>query len=66
MKTTAAAALLLALGGFTNPCTARVPSAQECREGGDFIYDAAPPRDNGEAHRRAFLAECMTHTASAH
>ncbi|HVC12576.1 MAG TPA: hypothetical protein VNE59_13120 [Burkholderiales bacterium] len=117
MKTTAAAALLLALGGFTNPCTAHVLSAQECREGGDFIYDAARARDNGmtraafigrmradfqairsfpkqlrwfaqdrddealllsaarnvfdaphdgEAHRRAFLAECMAHTASAH
>jgi hypothetical protein len=47
MRTTGAAVLLLALCGLTIPCAAHVLSAQECREGGDFIYDAALSRDNG-------------------
>ncbi|MDA8110135.1 MAG: hypothetical protein M0015_16145 [Betaproteobacteria bacterium] len=115
MTRTGTAALLLALCGYAGTCTAHVLSAQECREGGDFIYDAALSRDNGvtraffigrmradfvairafpkelrwfaqdredealllaaakqvfdapqsgAAHRQAFLAECMAHTAS--
>lgn len=47
MTTTGTAALLLALCGFASPAAAHALSAQECREGGDFIYDAALSRDNG-------------------
>ena len=49
-KLPAAAALALAAA----PCTAHVPSVQECREGSEFILHAAQARDAG-ATREFFI-----------
>jgi hypothetical protein len=47
------ATVLLAL--VAAPCTAHVPSVQECREGSDFIFHAAQARDAGAS--RAFFVD---------
>lgn len=59
MRTIAAAALAAALAAYAVAGVAHVPSAKECRQAGQFIYDAARSREDGIT-RKQFIGQMLS------
>lgn len=59
MRTIAAAALAALLLGYAAPGAAHVPSAVECQQAGQFIYDAAISREDGITRKR-FIGQMLS------